>query len=121
MAAKKTQPIDEQESAEPLEGLGDDDNSTHPSLDRRVVRLRDMIEGIEKGKQSFFLVGEAKFALMQKMARHELLLVYMQRADYGQLMFGKSGFDGMRQQQVQQIVAHEALEIDADARCDRIR
>ena len=41
--------------------------------------------------------------------------------DYGQLMFGKSGFDGMRQQQVQQIVAHEAVEIDADARCDRIR
>ena len=70
-----------------LEGLGDDDNSTHPSLDRRVVRLRDMIEGVEKGKRSFFLVGEAHFALMQKLARHELLLVYMQRADYGQLMY----------------------------------
>jgi Zn-dependent protease with chaperone function len=75
------------EDSKYLEGLGDDDNSTHPSLDRRVVRLRDMIEGVEKGERSFFLVGDARFALMQKMARHELLLVYMQRADYGQLMY----------------------------------
>lgn len=70
-----------------LEELGNDDNSTHPSLDRRVVRLRDMIDGVAKSKRAFFLVGEERFRLIQKLARHELLLVYVQRADYGQLMY----------------------------------
>ena len=70
-----------------LEDMGNDDNSTHPSLDRRIVRLRDMIDGVTKSKRAFFLVGEERFRLMQKLARHELLLVYIQRADFGQMLY----------------------------------
>ncbi len=70
-----------------LVSLGDDANTTHPSLDRRVVRLRDMIDGEPKKTRAFFLVGEDRFKSMQKVARHELLLIYTRRADFGQLFY----------------------------------
>ncbi|NBU03515.1 MAG: hypothetical protein EBT60_04295 [Bacteroidetes bacterium] len=70
-----------------LVSLGDDANTTHPSLDRRVVRLRDMIDGEPKKTKAFFLVGEDRFKVMQKVARHELLLIYTRRADFGELFY----------------------------------
>lgn len=75
------------EDQEFLVSLGDDANTTHPSLDRRVVRLRDMIDGEPKKTRAFFLVGEDRFKAMQKVARHELLLIYTRRADFGQLFY----------------------------------
>ena len=86
-AVEKQVAAAEIEDEKHLVALGDEDYSTHPSLDRRVVRLRDMISGEPKKDRVFYLVGEAKFKEMQKIARHELLLVYVQRADFVQLIY----------------------------------
>jgi hypothetical protein len=112
------------EDAKYLEQEGDDDNKTHPSLDRRVVRLRDMIDGEPKGSRAFFLVGEQRFKEMQKAARHELLLIYARRADYGELfyltqvmrkLYGQSlFFDKMEGMSLYGLLLHDSKEHDLD-------
>lgn len=103
---------------------GDDDNRTHPSLDRRVVRLRDMIDGEPKKTKAFFLVGEDRFKEMQKVARHELLLIYERRADFGELfylthvmrrLYGESVFfDRMEGMSLYGLLLHKSKEHDLD-------
>lgn len=67
-----------------LQEQGDETNKTHPSLDRRINRMRDMIaaDGNQKGKP-LYLAGKEPFNYISKMARHELLLLYLRYADYG--------------------------------------
>jgi hypothetical protein len=67
-----------------LQEQGDETNKTHPSLDRRINRMRDMIaaDGNQKGKP-LYLAGKESFNYISKMARHELLLLYLRYADYG--------------------------------------
>jgi hypothetical protein len=103
---------------------GDDENKTHPSLDRRVVRLRDMIDGEPKKTKAFFLVGEGRFKEMQKIARHELLLIYERRADYGELfylthvmrrLYGESLFlDQLEAMSLYGLLLHKSKEHDLD-------
>lgn len=71
-----------------LEEQGNESNTTHPSLDRRVNRLRDMIaeEGKQTGKPIQFL-GESSFNFVLKSARHELLLLYLRYADFGNAFY----------------------------------
>lgn len=107
-----------------LVSLGDDENKTHPSLDRRVVRLRDMIDGEPKKTKAFFLVGEERFKEMQKIARHELLLIYERRADYGELfylthvmrrLYGESlFFDQLEAMSLYGLLLHKSKEHDLD-------
>lgn len=107
-----------------LVSQGDDENKTHPSLDRRVVRLRDMIDGEPKKTKAFFLVGEDRFKEMQKVARHELLLIYERRADYGELfylthvmrrLYGESlFFDQLEAMSLYGLLLHKSKEHDLD-------
>ena len=107
-----------------LVAQGDDENKTHPSLDRRVVRLRDMIDGEPKKTKAFFLVGEDRFKEMQKVARHELLLIYERRADFGELfylthvmrrLYGESLFlDQLEAMSLYGLLLHKSKEHDLD-------
>ncbi len=107
-----------------LVSQGDDENKTHPSLDRRVVRLRDMIDGEPKKTKAFFLVGEDRFKEMQKVARHELLLIYERRADFGELfylthvmrrLYGESLFlDQLEAMSLYGLLLHKSKEHDLD-------
>ncbi len=107
-----------------LVSQGDDENKTHPSLDRRVVRLRDMIDGEPKKTKAFFMVGEDRFKEMQKVARHELLLIYERRADFGELfylthvmrrLYGESLFlDQLEAMSLYGLLLHKSKEHDLD-------
>lgn len=112
------------EDAKYLEQEGNDDNKTHPSLDRRVVRLRDMIDGEPKKAAAFFLVGEQRFKEMQRLARYELLMIYARRADYGELfyltqvmrkLYGQGlFFDKMEAMSLYGLLLHDSKEHDLD-------
>ena len=67
---------------------GDEKNATHPSLDRRINRMRDLIaeDGVQKSKPLNF-IGKSSFDYTSKMARHELLLLYLRYADYGNAFY----------------------------------
>jgi Zn-dependent protease with chaperone function len=71
-----------------LSEQGDENNTTHPSLDRRINRMRDMIaeDGNQKGKPVHF-IGKEVFENVSKTARHELLLLYLRYADYGNAFY----------------------------------
>ncbi len=78
-----------------------DIESTHPSLNQRILILRDRIAKLDMTGKKKFIISESEFNYMQKIARHELLLLYMRRSDYGQsfyltkvmeLLYGKSLF-----------------------------
>ncbi len=90
------------EKEQNLENSDEDElESTHPSLSQRILVLRDRIAKLDmKGKKKF-IMDEHSFHLMQKIARHEQLLLHIRRADYGQafylskvmeLLYGKSLF-----------------------------
>lgn len=74
---------------------------THPSLNQRILILKDRIAKLDMSGKKRFVIDEKEFHYMQKIARHELLLLYMRRSDYGQsfylsrvmeLLYGKSLF-----------------------------
>lgn len=74
---------------------------THPSLNQRILILKDRIAKLDMTGKKRFILDESAFHYMQKIARHELLLLYMRRSDYGQsfylskvmeLLYGKSLF-----------------------------
>ena len=66
-----------------------DPNRTHPHLDMRMLALRDRVAKLtanQSGKRTY-IVGKASFDEMQKISRHELLLLFMRRADYGRTIY----------------------------------
>ncbi len=104
---------------------GDDKNTTHPSLDRRINRMRDLIaeDGNQKKKPLNF-IGKTTFDHVSKMARHELLLLYLRYADYGnafylsqvmEKLYGSSLFiSKVKAMSVYGLAHHKALEHDLD-------
>lgn len=62
-------------------------NQTHPHLDMRIMALKDRVEKSQSGGKELYVVGKAAFQEMQKIARHELLLLFMRRADYGRAFY----------------------------------
>ncbi len=98
-AASITSVIQTEEKKKATES--DESESTHPSLSQRILVLRDRIAKMDMTGKQKFIVDEKGFHFMQKVARHELLLLYLRRADYGQalylskvmeLLYGKSLF-----------------------------
>jgi len=74
---------------------------THPSLNQRILILKDRIARLDMTGKKRFVLDESAFHYMQKIARHELLLLYLRRSDYGQsfylsrvmeLLYGRSLF-----------------------------
>jgi hypothetical protein len=102
---------------------GDDKNTTHPSLDRRINRMRDLIadDGNQKNKPLNF-IAKSSFDFVSKMARHELLLLYIRYADFGnayylaevmQKLYGPSLFVArIKAMSIYGLVHHKALEHD---------
>lgn len=66
----------------------DDEKSTHPSLTKRINRLKDLLEvdGIPK-TGLLYMVSEKDFLNVQRMARCELLLLYVRNADFGKVIY----------------------------------
>lgn len=104
---------------------GNDENNTHPSLDRRINIMRDKIDatGSQKGKPAY-LLSKDRFEFVSKIARHELLLIYIKRADFGmsfylsymmEKLYGKSSFLGeIRAMSLYGIFHHAALDQNLD-------
>ena len=104
---------------------GNDDNSTHPSLDRRINIMRDKIDasGNQKGKPAY-LLSKDRFEMISKIARHELLLIYIKRADFGmsfylsymmEKLYGNSSFLGeIRAMSLYGIFHHATLDQNLD-------
>lgn len=64
-----------------------DANRTHPQLDMRILALKDRIARMGGGNKELYIVGKEAFDQMQKIARHELLLLFMRRADHGRTLY----------------------------------
>lgn len=66
-----------------------DPNRTHPHLDMRMLALRDRVDKMNDNQSTkqTYIIGKASFDEMQKIARHELLLLFMRRADYGRTFY----------------------------------
>lgn len=66
-----------------------DPNRTHPHLDMRMLALRDRVAKLSANQSAkqVYIVGKSSFDEMQKIARHELLLLFMRRADYGRTFY----------------------------------
>lgn len=65
----------------------DDSKSSHPSLNNRIILLKDKISRFDNSNKSTYLVGQVEFEHMQKVARYELLLLFVRRADYGRAFY----------------------------------
>jgi hypothetical protein len=79
----------------------DDENSTHPSLGKRIDKLKDMLGEVGDKGGAMYIQSEAAFADLQRSARCELLLLFIRRADFGkslylgkvmELVYGKTSF-----------------------------
>lgn len=114
-----------EEDEKALTDDGNDDNSTHPSLDRRINIMRDKIDAIgsQKGKPAY-LLDKSRFSLINQIARNELLLIYIKRADFGmalyltyvmEKLYGKSTFLGkIRAMSLYGIMHHNGLNQNLD-------
>jgi len=65
----------------------DDNKSTHPSLNKRILILKDRIATLDNTGKSKFIIGDAAFKEMQKIARYELLLLFVRRGDHGRAYY----------------------------------
>ena len=64
-----------------------DANRTHPHLDMRILALKGRVEAMDMSGKQTYIIGKAAFDEMQKIARHELLLLFMRRADHGRTLY----------------------------------
>lgn len=64
-------------------------NHTHPQLDYRVLVLKDLItkSSYSSDGKLKFLIPQEQFIQVQKIARHELMLLYLRKADYGRVLY----------------------------------
>lgn len=64
-------------------------NRTHPQIDYRVLVLKDLItkSSYSPDGKLKFLVPEEEFQNAQKIARHELMLLHLRKADYGRVLY----------------------------------
>ncbi len=61
---------------------GDDEESTHPSIRKRRKLIENIMEGLNKKDRKNYLVSKTEFELTRKIARFELLHLYMLNHDY---------------------------------------
>ncbi len=64
-----------------------DPNRTHPHLDMRILALKDRVASMNMAGKLIYVIGKDSFDQMQKIARHELLLLFMRRADFGRTFY----------------------------------
>lgn len=64
-----------------------DPNRTHPHLDMRILALKGRVETMDMSGKQIYIIGKPAFDEMQKIARHELLLLFMRRADHGRTLY----------------------------------
>ena len=64
-----------------------DQNRTHPHLDMRILALKGRVSNLDMSGKQIYIVGKESFDEMQKIARHELLLLFMRRADHGRTFY----------------------------------
>lgn len=62
-------------------------NRTHPHLDMRILALKGRVETMDMSGKQIYIIGKSAFDEMQKIARHELLLLFMRRADHGRTLY----------------------------------
>lgn len=64
-------------------------NHTHPQLDYRVLVLKDLItkSSYSSDGKLKFLIPQEQFIQVQKIARHELMMLYLRKADYGRVLY----------------------------------
>ncbi len=64
-------------------------NRTHPQTDYRVLLLKNKLEedGYSSGGKSKFVQPKEEFDQVQKIARHELMVLLMRSANYGRALY----------------------------------
>ncbi len=102
----------------------DEETSTHPSLDKRIDQLKVLVDKKDYAGNQKFIVGEKEFKYIQKISRHELLVLYLKRADFGrsfylskvvELLYGKSIFlDRVAAMSLYGIMEHKANKHNID-------
>ncbi len=102
----------------------DEETSTHPSLDKRIDQLKVLVDKKDYAGNQKFIVGEKEFKYIQKISRHELLVLYLKRADFGrsfylskvvELLYGKSVFiDRVAAMSLYGIMEHKANKHNID-------
>ncbi len=60
----------------------DDEESTHPSIRKRRKLLENMLEGLNNKDRKNYIVSKTEFELSRKIARFELLHLYLLNHDY---------------------------------------
>ncbi len=84
--------LQEKETAEKANKTADEKellgtNQSHPHLDMRILALRDRVGKLKDAGKDLYIIGKPEFEEMQKIARHELLLLFVRRADYGRAFY----------------------------------
>ncbi len=106
----------------------DDETSTHPSLNKRINILKNLVEQKNSSGNQKFVVGQKQFEEIQKMSRYELLLLFVRRGDYGrsfylssvvEILYGKGNFiDKVKAMSLYGILEHKIKKHDlADYGC----
>ncbi len=126
IAKKLTEAVaaDEKSDKEEL----DEETSTHPSLDKRINILKNLVEQKNFAGKQKFVVGQKQFEEIQKMSRYELLLLFVRRGDYGrsfylssvvEILYGKGNFiDKVKAMSLYGILEHKIKKHDlADYGC----
>jgi len=105
-----------------------EETSTHPSLDKRINILKNLVDQKNFSGNKKFVVGQKEFEEIQKMSRFELLILFIRRGDYGrsfylssvvEILYGKGNFiDKVRAMSLYGILEHKIKKHDlADYGC----
>lgn len=65
----------------------DEETSTHPSLDKRINILKNLVDQKNFSGNKKFVVGQKQFEEIQKISRYELLLLFIRRGDFGRSFY----------------------------------
>lgn len=75
--------------------------SSHPNLDKRIMALQGDVKNLNLSGKKKYLFSKEDFELVRRIARYELLLLYVRRGDHGrslyltrvfELLYGQSPF-----------------------------
>lgn len=102
----------------------DEETSTHPSLDKRINILKNLVDQKNYTGRSKFVIGEKAFQEIQKISRYELLLLFVRRGDFGrsyyltsvvEILYGKGVFiDRIKAMSLYGLLEHKIKKHDLD-------
>lgn len=65
----------------------EDDNSTHPSISKRIDYINKKVKDKDNSNRVSFIVSEKKFKEVQRIARHELCDIYLNNIQYEKALY----------------------------------